>query len=101
MSRSAFGRGFLPFRIAKLGKKKPMEEDSSIGVKYLKVSRKVLILLGYVVKVFPVWVKVFESYVKVFLERAAFTFKQETPITWQIPKVTGGENNLYVIKGVS
>ena len=43
-----------------------MEEDSSIGVKYLKVSRKVLIFSGCVVKVFPVWVKVFESYVKVF-----------------------------------
>ena len=57
---------FRPSDIAKLGKKKPMEEDSSIGVKYLKVSRKVLIFSGYVVKVFPVWVKVFESYVKVF-----------------------------------
>jgi hypothetical protein len=57
---------FRPSDIAKLGKKKPMEEDSSIGVKYLKVSRKVLIFSGCVVKVFPVRVKVFESYVKVF-----------------------------------
>jgi hypothetical protein len=57
---------FRPSDIAKLGKKKPMEEDSSIGVKYLKVSRKVLIFSVCVVKVFPVWVKVFESYVKVF-----------------------------------
>ena len=43
-----------------------MEEDSSIGVKYLKVSRKVLIFSGCVVKVFPFRVKVIESYVKVF-----------------------------------
>jgi hypothetical protein len=57
---------FRPSDIAKLGKKKPMEEDSSIGVKYLKVSRKVLIFSGYVVKVFPVRVKVFESLMKVF-----------------------------------
>ena len=41
LSKSALRGLLFPSDIAKLGKKKPMEEYSSIGVKFLKVLRKV------------------------------------------------------------
>ena len=43
-----------------------MEEESSIGVKYLKVLRKVFRFFGRFLKVFAHFLKVFESFLKVF-----------------------------------
>jgi hypothetical protein len=57
---------FRPSDIAKLGKKKPMEEESSIGVKYLKVLRKVLLFQSISLKVFGRFSASFESFLKVF-----------------------------------
>jgi hypothetical protein len=84
---------FRPSDIAKLGKKKPMEEDSSIGVKYLKVLRKVLIFSGYVVKVFPVWMKVFESLMKVFRLGEQHSPLNKNPDNLANTQSYRGENN--------
>lgn len=66
LSKSALGSILFPSDIAKLGKKKPMEEDSSTGVKYLKVLRKVFRFFGLFLEVFARFLKVFESFLKVF-----------------------------------
>jgi hypothetical protein len=66
---------FRPSDIAKLGKKKPMEEDSSIGVKYLKVLRKVLLFQSISLKVFGRFSASFESFLKVF-KALAFSWEK-------------------------
>ena len=60
-------RGLLfPSDIAKLGTKKTDEEYSSIGVKFLKVLRKVLAFHGSYLKVFGLFHESFGSFLKVF-----------------------------------
>ena len=66
MSKSDLECVLFPSDIAKLSKKKPMEEESSIGVKFLKVLRKVFMFFGCFLKVFAQFLKVFESFLKVF-----------------------------------
>ena len=46
LSKSALRKVLCPSDIAKLSKKKPMEKDFSIGVKFLKVFRKVFVFFG-------------------------------------------------------
>ena len=54
--------GLFPFRIAKLGIKKPMKDKSFIGVKFWKVFRKVSPLGAFCGKFWKVFGKVLESF---------------------------------------
>ena len=38
--------GLFPFRSTKLGIKKPMKDESSIGVKFMGIVRKVALFIG-------------------------------------------------------